>query len=179
MHKAKRRTQRRYTQLSDIENQCATTPDISEDSCTAIATSRFLVQPLGLAPSPRLQEPGRPIQPSRCGAGDMDRVRTLGAAGCPVEELASIRLKRTGISAARNVELLKQADIVVTNVFAFPRIRPNWCSTARSSWSSGVRTPTYKEIFPLIKDNRMWRHPEGPLDVPERGNWWRPQKRGG
>ena len=90
--------------------------------------------------------------------------------------LESVSLKGTGTSAAPEcIELLKQVDIVVTNppFSLFREYVAQLMQYGKKFLIVGSQNAiTYKEIFPLIKDNRMWLGvtPKGQdmlFDVPE------------
>ena len=86
------------------------------------------------------------------------------------------------------IELLKQADIVVTNppFSLFREYVAQLVQYGKQFLIVGSQNAvTYKEIFPLIKDNRMWLGvtPRAKICCSmcrrvTRRNWWRPQKRG-
>ena len=93
-----------------------------------------------------------------------------------VEDIGDHELERDGdFRNAETIELLKQADIVVTNP-PFSLFREYVAQLVEYNKKfliiGSQNAITYKEIFPLIKDNRMWLGvtPKGQdmlFDVPE------------
>ena len=101
------------------------------------------------------------------------------------EEIGIIELQGDGdFRSAESIELLKQADIVVTNP-PFSLFREYVAQLMEYDKKflilGNINSLTYKEIFPLIKENKIWlgyncvRHfniPDGTLYEAARSYWY-------
>ena len=100
-----------------------------------------------------------------------------------VEDVGIIELKGDGdFRSKESIEFLKEADIVVTNPpFSLFREYVGQLMKYDKEFLvlGSMNAVTYKEIFPLIKDNKMWLGVNGrvrdfiiPHDAPERSGQW-------